>query len=94
MKIKYKDFRIGKYLFTVKFIKNKTSIDFDVMPIHDHPHNRWKRIKEFFKIKVYASQSWYPEEEKTLRETVAECLEKIIENMEHPMTVEQTWKYL
>lgn len=94
MKVKYKDFRIGKYLFTVKFVKYKRFIGFDVMPVHDHPRNRWGRIKEFFKIKLYASQFWYPEEEKTLRETVAECLERILEEMEHPTTVENAWKYL
>ena len=94
MKVKYKDFRIGKYLFTVKFIKYETFINFNVMPVHDHPHNKWQRIKEFFKIKIYTSQFWYPEGKKTLRETVAECLEEIIEDMEHPITIEQTWKYL
>lgn len=67
-KIHYKDYRIGKYVFTVKFIfalnggggiRNGSAIIVHVMNWHQPPRNLWGRISEIWKYSLDCS-TWDP----------------------------------
>lgn len=93
--IKYKDYRIGEHIFTVKFVKYEKSIEFSIMPVHDHPKNKWGRIKEWFFVKIYTSAFWYSEiSTYTLKEKVIVAIKELIDTMESSTALQKQWDYL
>ena len=49
--IKYKNYRIGEHIFTVKFKKYRSkrkSIYFEITPVRNHVQTFWEEIKYFF----------------------------------------------
>lgn len=58
-KIHYKDYRVGKYVFTVKFIftldggiNGGPAVIVHLMDWHQPPHNLWGRISEIWKYSL------------------------------------------
>lgn len=55
----YKDYRIGKYIFTVKYtymlnggINGNPAVYVQVMEWHQPPRNLWEKISEFWKYNL------------------------------------------
>lgn len=64
--IKYRDYRIGKDVYTVKFtylrnggINSGPAVYVEIMTWHLPPHNFWQRITEFWKYNLNCG-TWDP----------------------------------
>ena len=65
--IKYKDIRVGHYVYTVKMkllpqgsVFNGTAVEVDVMAWHLPPRNFWERLAEFWRFSL-SSWTWDPQ---------------------------------
>ena len=96
-KVKYKDYRIGEYLFTVRICDcginclGHREFDYEVCEQHPHPAN-W--LKEFFgKSKaVYGRDMWFSSFPTTLEEDIIRTCATIAKELDSLKRAEKMWE--
>lgn len=95
-KVKYKDYRIGEYLFTVRICDcginclGHREFDYEVREQHPHPTN-W--LKEFFKQeKVYGSDMWFSSFPTTLEEDIIHTCATVAKELDGLKEAEKMWE--
>lgn len=94
--VKYKNYRIGEHLFTVKFKKyrsRKKPIYFEITSVTSHVKTCWEEIKYFFNKEVYSCGWWdcqksiYP----TIEERIILELEDVVKERERELNFSHWW---
>lgn len=95
-KVKYKDYRIGEYLFTVRIcdcginILGHREFDYEVCEYHQHPTN-W--LQEFFNLKpVYGHDTWFSSFPTTLEEDITHTCATVAKRLDNLKKAEKMWK--
>jgi hypothetical protein len=95
-KVKYKDYRIGEYLFTVRICDcginclGHREFDYEVYEQHPHPTN-W--LKEFFNSKtVYRRGMWFSSFSDTLEGDIISTCTTIAKELDNLKKAEKMWK--
>lgn len=94
--VKYKNYRIGEHVFTVKFKKyhsKKKSIYFEITPVRNHVQTFWEEIKYFFNKQVYYYGWWNCQESPfpTIEERVIVELENVVQERERELNFDYWW---
>ena len=98
--IKYKNYRIGPFLFTVEMIKGADMfgdyVDITVRKRHDFPGNFFERVKIKFKKKYIIDDSiWRPTfNNKSLEQFILDRLDFITDSLFKIKDFETMWKNL
>ena len=95
-KVKYKDYRIGEYLFTVRICDcginclGHREFDYEVYEQHPHPTN-W--LKEFFNSKtVYSRDMWFSNFSITLEEDIINTCATVAKKLDSLKKAEKMWE--
>lgn len=96
--IKYKDYRIGKYLFTVQFIRRydlgSPAVDVIVWE-HHTPRKRFiHRLIDFFKYTNYYHQTWISGMSETIEEYAIHLCGLAVNQIEGKAKAEKFWNDL
>lgn len=96
--VKYKDYRIGKYLFTVRFQRRYDLGEFavDVEVFEQHTPRKWfiHRLIDFFKYDRYWSGIWLAGGSETLEEYAIRLCDFVVNAMEDKKNAEKFWNDL
>ena len=95
-KVKYKDYRIGEYLFTVRICDcginclGHREFDYEVYERHPHPTN-W--LKEFFNSRtVYSRDMWFSSLSTTLEEDIINTCATVAKKLDSLKKAEKMWE--
>ena len=96
---KWKDFRIGNYVFTVRvrrcsdFSTDFTKIKYIIFELHAHPKNWFEMVCETFRYGYYERGSIYEMlKTSSLEDFILYTCEKVIKRNEKLLTDEKDWK--
>lgn len=94
--VKYKDYRIGKYIFTVRFqlrydLLIKPCVDVEVWEQHT-PHTGFiSHLIDFFKYKNYWSGYYFADKDEALDDYVIQCCNLVINDLESTKATIKFW---
>lgn len=96
--IKYKDYRIGKYLFTVQFIRRYdlwgSAVDVVVWEHHIPRKLFIHRVIDFFKYTNYYHQTWISGMSETVEEFAIRLCDLASHQIENKAEAEKFWEDL
>ena len=96
--VKYKDYRIGKYLFTVQFIRRydlgSPAVDVIVWEHHTPRKHFIHRVIDFFKYEHYWWGTWLASSDETLEEYAIRLCDFVVNAMENEKNAEKFWNDL
>lgn len=96
--IKYKDYRIGKYLFTVQFIRRydlgSPAVDVIVWEHHTPRKHFIHRVIDFFKYTNYYHQTWISGMFETIEEYAIHLCDLAVNQIEGKAKAEKFWNDL
>lgn len=98
--MKYKNYRIGEHLFTVR-IKDcginclgYKEFDYEVCEWHQPPTNWWKKFLNKRKITVYCRDEWYSNFSISLDEDIITTCTVIAQRLDGIRKAEEMWEEL
>ena len=93
--VKYKDYRIGKYLFTVRFTRRYDlgvpAVDVEVFEQHTPRTGLIHRLIDFFKYDRYWSGCYFVGDDETLDEYAIRCCDHVVSVFEDVAKTEKFW---
>lgn len=93
--IKYKDYRIGKYIFTVRFQRRhdlgRHAIDVEVWEQHTPRTGFIYRLIDFFKYEHYWRSTWLVCDDETLEEYTIRLCNFVVNAMEDEINAKKFW---
>jgi len=93
--VKYKDYRIGKYLFTVRFQRrydlDEFAVDVEVWEQHIQRTGLIHRLIDFFKYNRYWHGIWMANHAETLEEYAIHLCNCVVNTMEEVKNAEKCW---
>jgi hypothetical protein len=96
--VKYKDYRIGKYLFTVRFQRRYDlgipAVDVEVLEHHTPRTGFIHRLIDFFKYNRYWSGCYFVKNGETLDEYAIRCCNYVVNLFEEKIAAEKFWEDL
>lgn len=95
--VKYKDYRIGKYLFTVRFQRrydlDKFAVDVEVLEHHTPRTGFIYRLIDFFKYNRYWHGTWLAGDEPLENYAIRLC-DFVVNTLEDKKDAENFWNNL
>ena len=96
--VKYKDYRIGKYLFTVQFTRRYDllvpAVDVVVWEHHTPRKSFIHRLIDFFKYDSYWTGCHFIGDGETLDEYAIRCCDHVVNLFEEKIAAEKFWEDL
>lgn len=99
-KMKYKNFRIGEYIFTVRIwdcginCLGHREFDYEVCEWHQPPTNWWKRLFSNRKITVYSRDEWYSDLPISLEEDIINTCTVTAQRLDNLKRGQKMWEEL
>ena len=95
----YKDYRIGKNVFTIHLYREKDclldlyDVRVKICEWHLPPRSRWEYSNQFFKIKVYRDVYWRPYLTSiSLEDFIIQEIEEVIKTEEKKLKLDKEWE--
>ena len=95
----YKDYRIGKNVFTIHLYREKDclldlyDVRVKICEYHLPPRSRWEYSKQFFGIKVYRDVYWRPSLPSVpLEDFIIQEIEEVIKTEEEKLKLDKEWE--
>ncbi len=96
--VKYKDYRIGNHLFTVRFSRRYDlggpAVDVEVWEQHTPRTGFIHRLIDFFKYNRYWHGTWLAGDDETLEEYAIRLCDFVVNAMEDEKDAEKFWNDL
>lgn len=96
--VKYKDYRIGKYLFTVRFCLRYDlgvpCVDVEVWEQHTPRTGFIHRLIDFFKYEHYWNGCYFIDEDETLDAYAVRCCDHVVSVLESVKATAKFWNDL
>ena len=93
--VKYKDYRIGKYIFTVRFQRRYDlwgpAVDVEVWEQHTPRTGCIHRLIDFFKYSRYWHGTWLADKDETLEEYAIRLCDFVDNAIEDERDAEKFW---
>ena len=93
--VKYKDYRIGSHLFTVRFSRRYDlggpAVDVEVWEQHTPRTGFIHRLIDFFKYNRYWHGTWLAGDDETLEEYAIRLCDFVVNTMEDEKDAEKFW---